>query len=497
MGTISDGCRLCLDPFAENFITIKSPQLKEQMEKVFSFVIESKPGCSTSVCQSCWYTISEFYKYSEKVRQNQELLNGDTTTIEPPTDDCKVPFETIKVEPTIPSDCDLDDSTVVSAELMLKTELPNKTPDPTVSDDDDSYKSPRRRNPSTGKRRGRPRKRKAEDSESETEKPKKPEKAPARPQEEIDKEDQLLNEHFRMVCELCSATAPNFNLLHSHFRRIHKRRIGYVVCCNKKLFKRRSLLEHITFHADPDAFRCKVCNKKYKNKDTLDMHMLDMHSNEDQRPFKCDHCPQSFARKNALVLHMESHQKFECSQCDKLLSSKQALKTHVVNMHSDKDRSMVCDTCGQEFRSKQCFERHVNEHMGIVQRFQCGICQRWLKGERNFQNHINFIHDQKGQVFKCDVCQQDYPNLRALQSHKRAVHAEAKYECEFCGKKFRKAVALKEHRTTHTGEVLYSCEVCGVAKNSKANLYAHVKQRHPVEYAEKKLRAEQSNAPQA
>nr|XP_029726480.1 zinc finger protein 652-like [Aedes albopictus] len=70
----TEECRLCLDTFAECFTWIENPELKEQLEKVFSFPIITEAGFSSSVCRGCWYTISEFYQYSEKVRNNQEVL---------------------------------------------------------------------------------------------------------------------------------------------------------------------------------------------------------------------------------------------------------------------------------------------------------------------------------------------------------------------------------------------------------------------------------------
>ncbi|XP_065086637.1 transcription factor grauzone-like [Ochlerotatus camptorhynchus] len=313
-------------------------------------------------------------------------------------------------------------------------------------------------------------------------------------QQDRNEEDQLFNKHFRMICDLCGTSAATFTILRSHFWKEHKRRDGYVVCCNKKLSKRYTILDHIDFHANPDVFRCEVCGKKYKNKDTLNAHTLCRHSSEDQRPFKCDLCPQSFAQKSALALHMERHVKVKCPQCKKMFACNSTLSIHMTNQHSGKDRTMVCDTCGQEFLSKQCFDRHMNEHMGIeVQRFQCGICQRWLKGERNFRNHMNWVHTDGDREFQCDICLQKYPHSRALQCHKLQTHAEPKHECEFCGKKFKKAIALKEHRTTHTGEVLYACEHCGIPNNCKANLYQHIKRQHPTEWAQKKLKATQKS----
>ncbi|KAK4212717.1 hypothetical protein QBC37DRAFT_248936, partial [Rhypophila decipiens] len=49
------------------------------------------------------------------------------------------------------------------------------------------------------------------------------------------------------------------------------------------------------------------------------------------RPFKCDECPQSFNRNHDLKRHSRIHlavKPFPCSHCDKSFSRKDALKRH-------------------------------------------------------------------------------------------------------------------------------------------------------------------------
>lgn len=51
------------------------------------------------------------------------------------------------------------------------------------------------------------------------------------------------------------------------------------------------------------------------------------------RPFKCDQCPQSFNRNHDLKRHKRIHlavKPFPCSHCDKSFSRKDALKRHVL-----------------------------------------------------------------------------------------------------------------------------------------------------------------------
>ncbi|KAF2859666.1 hypothetical protein K470DRAFT_218799 [Piedraia hortae CBS 480.64] len=54
---------------------------------------------------------------------------------------------------------------------------------------------------------------------------------------------------------------------------------------------------------------------------------------QNERPFRCDQCPQSFNRNHDLKRHKRIHlavKPFPCGHCDKSFSRKDALKRHVL-----------------------------------------------------------------------------------------------------------------------------------------------------------------------
>ncbi|XP_058462116.1 transcription factor grauzone-like [Malaya genurostris] len=485
MENITEGCRLCLDPIADNIHSIENVQIKEQINQVFRFSIENKTGYPTNICQDCSHIIAEFYQYSEKVRLNQQRLDERQNSI------CDTVKAELLSEP---------EEQVLSVDLNI--EQPKTEPEENGDEPSDGeifvecYEPPVRRGRKKHKKEILPRRKR--DKTIELVKERTIKHYNIKSKEQLESEDKMIKEFYRMICELCGEPESSFNSLASHFRKIHGR-TGYIRCCKRKLFKRCDLLQHMALHTNPNAYRCELCNKSYKHKMYLLLHQTKAHGSEEERPFKCDRCKQSYTKEYMLRNHMISHEKVQCPQCDRLLANKAALNVHIINKHSsDLDRKMICDTCGQEFLNKVCFERHVKRHLGMEeaeQKFQCHICQKWLMGERGLQKHLQFTHYERDQTHTCDICQQQYPNSRALWSHKRIVHIEEKFECEFCGKKFKRAINLKEHRTTHTGEVLYSCDVCGATMNSNANLYTHTKKSHPLEWAEKRRKAIEANKP--
>lgn len=82
-------------------------------------------------------------------------------------------------------------------------------------------------------------------------------------------------------------------------------------------------------------------------------------SQQNDRPFKCDQCPQSFNRNHDLKRHKRIHlavKPFPCGHCDKSFSRKDALKvrTHTVTCHW----SPATDICNSDtYSSKGAVKR--------------------------------------------------------------------------------------------------------------------------------------------
>uniref|UniRef100_A0A182QFC4 C2H2-type domain-containing protein n=1 Tax=Anopheles farauti TaxID=69004 RepID=A0A182QFC4_9DIPT len=302
--------------------------------------------------------------------------------------------------------------------------------------------------------------------------------------------DQMIKEFFTLECEICSEPLESFPLLLDHYREVHDTR-GYVRCCDKQFFRRYILVDHIEAHRG--TIRCEICQKSYKTRRYLALHIAKSHSSEADRPFKCSKCHVSYPKQYLLRAHELLHVQEECHICRKVLSNTQSLKVHMAQMHGG-DGNHICDTCGKVFRTKPAMERHIKEHLGleVVERLQCEYCKKWFNGKYNLKKHIRFLHKEGGQVFPCDICQHVSPNSRALSNHKQRIHVEEKYECEYCGKRFKRRPNLREHIASHTNVPLYTCEICkNRSFNSKANYFTHRKNQHPQEWeAQKRLRKE-------
>lgn len=57
-------------------------------------------------------------------------------------------------------------------------------------------------------------------------------------------EDEQIRNYCGMKCELCSEQFETFADTKAHYRKVHKQP-GYIICCDKKIFKRFIIVQHI------------------------------------------------------------------------------------------------------------------------------------------------------------------------------------------------------------------------------------------------------------
>uniref|UniRef100_A0A1B0AF82 C2H2-type domain-containing protein n=1 Tax=Glossina pallidipes TaxID=7398 RepID=A0A1B0AF82_GLOPL len=301
----------------------------------------------------------------------------------------------------------------------------------------------------------------------------------------------LIKKHIPMVCSLCIFVGQVFSDIVQHFRKSHPKQKPFVTCCERKFSKRCYLTQHALKHENPDHFKCHECQKTFSNDSGLRVHTLAYHAPEEQRLYACDECQQRFATKHLLELHKASHIPREERSyfCDKCPTKKAFASEYLLQIHNNmrhKREANVCHVCAKSIRCKRSFEKHVRLHFeDSGPRVKCPYpdCESWLKDEENLKQHLN-RHNPEGKIYKCPQCDKVCKNRRALTSHKLYSHSNEIFPCDQCGKTFKKAITLKEHMAQHTGETLYKCPFCTRTFNSNANMHAHKKKMHPVEWDE-------------
>ena len=87
----------------------------------------------------------------------------------------------------------------------------------------------------------------------------------------------------------------------------------------------------------------------------------------------------------------------ECSLCEKKFATKNALKTHIKEIHTNSTST-------------------------------CSICN---KGYKALYHHIRFTHD-KIRNFESSYCMKKFPGQKPLNRHMQSVHLKEKTNCTDC-----------------------------------------------------------------
>jgi hypothetical protein len=107
------------------------------------------------------------------------------------------------------------------------------------------------------------------------------------------------------------------------------------------------LNQHMLVHSDVRPFKCSVCDRGFRRRDTLDTH-LRTHTGE--RPYSCNICGRSFKQKGDCNKHQRTHFKgrkvtvqiqeplgpvtFSCALCGLNFNQKEELCDHFEAFHS-------------------------------------------------------------------------------------------------------------------------------------------------------------------
>lgn len=121
--------------------------------------------------------------------------------------------------------------------------------------------------------------------------------------------------------------------------------VGRYECpiCLKSFRNEKGFRSHKKKHPE---LHCLECNKLFKEVDEKTGHKCDKSNNEDL--FECEICQKKFKAKSNLRIHIKTHSAgFNCSreECSKVFTSSYALKIHIMYDH-DGNQRYLCVICG-------------------------------------------------------------------------------------------------------------------------------------------------------
>ena len=142
--------------------------------------------------------------------------------------------------------------------------------------------------------------------------------------------------------------------------------------CNMDFPTTKSLRSHNEkCHEGKVLYQCSECAKGFMSKEGIEKHKLQHGDKKDMIPCKEPGCTVTFARKQSLKKHMKSKhgpgagKKYNCSYCNKEVSSVDNKKAHEMGCKENKDRKeLFCGLCnkGGFYLPKHVMEHKRDEH---------------------------------------------------------------------------------------------------------------------------------------
>ena len=163
-------------------------------------------------------------------------------------------------------------------------------------------------------------------------------------------------------CDLCGGKDIEIDDVGSHMKGNHGE-----MCDNVRLMESQAV--------DPDPkLPCSECDKMLTQKISLRVHMMARHTGE--KPFKYNSCEKRFVTSSRMKKHFRRvHEggpvqvanipQLPCSECDKMLKGKQALRTHIMAIHSG-ERPFKCDVGEKGFVTARKMKKHKRIHKDIT-----------------------------------------------------------------------------------------------------------------------------------
>uniref|UniRef100_A0A336LH41 CSON009975 protein n=1 Tax=Culicoides sonorensis TaxID=179676 RepID=A0A336LH41_CULSO len=221
---------------------------------------------------------------------------------------------------------------------------------------------------------------------------------------------------------------------------------------------------------------CNVCGEQFEEALDLLAH-AEIHARSYQS-LKCLLCGDQFPEESAIKFHiMEIHRhemtENTCRLCGKLCKDGRTLMRHSWD-HVANDGSFSCARCAKSFHNKARLKRHMATHKNKT--VMCDTCGEELQDGRSLMNHKH-LHTKSNQ-FHCSECGKTFGSRSSQQIHMRIHTGEKPYGCRYCWKAFADGGTLRKHERIHTGEKPYACPVCPRAFNQRVVLREHIRSHH-------------------
>lgn len=244
---------------------------------------------------------------------------------------------------------------------------------------------------------------------------------------------------YDFTCHICQESFEQMFFLTNHTREQHAC-LPQVACitCGKYLATWDSLLSHKRKHStEPTDYKCTVCNSEFVTRTGLSIHNKLKHEGKQEQLVNaiCEVCNKQFKDAQTLRAHSRVHLPdeekfpFKCELCEKRLSNKYSLKHHIDSVHHQ-NKSIACHLCGKLVSNRSNLRSHLISHTS--DQVKCPICNMMFKNLVSLQSHKK-LHKENSKNFSCPECGKLFFNRNHLARH-RISHSDLRnFKCTFEG----------------------------------------------------------------
>lgn len=210
-----------------------------------------------------------------------------------------------------------------------------------------------------------------------------------------------LFEDAEQMCEVCHQSYKSKRDLSRHFRRMHGTNTSYT---------------------------CQYCGKFFSRKSDGQVHERKVHRLlvEHDKDFKCRFCVRGFDTAKFRELHEQNHQRGElnCKNCGKEYYYRAQCKSHemICGAGAAGDDLYTCDYCNKTMARKGSLLPHFATHFSIFT-FFCELCGKSYKRKEALKRHLVALHsEERDSLIQCEVCAKILSSMTALKRHHKQTH---------------------------------------------------------------------------
>nr|CAI5817244.1 unnamed protein product [Callosobruchus analis] len=175
---------------------------------------------------------------------------------------------------------------------------------------------------------------------------------------------------------------------------------------------------------------------------------------------------------------------FRCRACDKTFKTKTQLDLHLSTLHSISLQMKQCDRCPFATASDAEWEDHRKYHDGqhVLGCVEPG-CEATFSTLEKLSIHHAEVHKVNKDSSKCSSGQDGKSNVFLTSDEREAKNKKQDskpkiYTCEVCRRTFSRYFNMMRHVGIHIGKDMYSCSICGSAYHYASTLTRHMVQNH-------------------